>query len=104
MSELTLFLVTFPSQAEAETVAECVVQEGLAACANILPPATSIFRWQGAVQRASEIPVLFKTRAMLTTRLRTRLVELHSYDLPVIESWSATTDANTAEWIAQETR
>ena len=53
----------FADAAEAERIAETVVTERLAACANILAPCRSIYRWQGVVERAEEVPALFKTAA-----------------------------------------
>jgi periplasmic divalent cation tolerance protein len=103
MSEIALLWSTFADAAEAERVAAAVVGERLAACANVLAPCTSIYRWQGAVERGSEVPVLFKTTPMLARRLRDRIAELHGYDLPVIETWLAATSPAVSDWIAAET-
>lgn len=103
MSELAVLLVTFADTAEAERVAETVLAERLAACVNLLAPCTSLYRWEGAIARATEVPALFKTRPMLARRLRERIAALHGYDTPVIEAWTATTDATVAAWIASET-
>lgn len=103
MSDTLLVYVTFPSQAEAERVAETLLAERLVACANILGACTSIYRWEGRIERAEEVPVLFKSRPMLATRLRERLEQLHSYDLQVIEQWSVTTSIAAADWIQSQT-
>jgi len=103
VSDTTLVYVTFPSRAEAERVAETVLAERLAACVNILAPCTSIYRWQGRVERGEEVPALFKTRTMIAGRLRERIAALHPYDLPVIESWSVATSTEVAGWIMAET-
>jgi periplasmic divalent cation tolerance protein len=104
LSELALFYVTFATRADAERVAETVLTEKLVACANILAPCTSLYLWHGALERAEEVPVLFKTRAMLATRLRERIAALHPYDLPVIESWTVTAGADVGAWVEGETR
>lgn len=104
MSELALFYVTFATRADAERVAETLLAEKLAAYANILAPCTSLYLWHGNLERAEEVPVLFKTRPMLATRLRERLAALHPYELPVIESWTAATSPQVGDWIAGETR
>lgn len=104
MSELALFYVTFATRADAERVAETLLAERLAACANILAPCSSLYLWHGSVERAEEVPVLFKTRPMLATRLRERLAALHPYELPVIESWTAGTTAKAGAWVESETR
>ncbi|RYD56743.1 MAG: divalent-cation tolerance protein CutA [Sphingomonadales bacterium] len=103
MSDTALLYVTFPSKAEAERVAETVTAERLAACVNILGACTSIYRWEGRTERAEEVPALFKTRAMMAGRLQARITELHSYELPVIESWPVTPSTTAAAWIAAET-
>ncbi|GAO38071.1 putative divalent-cation tolerance protein [Sphingomonas changbaiensis NBRC 104936] len=75
----------FADAAEAERIAETVVTERLAACANILAPCRSIYRWQGVVERAEEVPALFKTAA--PDALIARIAALHSYDVPAVVSW-----------------
>lgn len=104
MSELALFYVTFATHADAERVAETVLVEKLAACANILAPCTSLYLWHGELERAEEVPALFKTRPMLATRLRERLAALHPYDLPVIESWTVSASDTVGAWVEGETR
>lgn len=98
-----MLYVTFPTQEEAERVAESVIAERLAACANILAPCTSIYHWEGKVERGTEIPVLFKTRTMIAERLRARVEELHSYDMPIVELWPVHLTPKAADWIAGET-
>jgi periplasmic divalent cation tolerance protein len=75
----------FADAAEAERIAETVVTEGFAACANILAPCRSIYRWQGAIERAEEVPALFKTAR--PDMLIARIAALHSYDVPAAIAW-----------------
>lgn len=75
----------FKDLAEAERIAEAVVTERLAACANILAPCRSIYRWQDAIERAEEVPALFKTAQ--PDALIARIAELHSYDVPAAVAW-----------------
>lgn len=75
----------FADAAEAERIAETVIEERLAACANILGPCRSIYRWQGAIERAEEVPAIFKTAR--AEALVARIAELHSYDVPAIVVW-----------------
>jgi periplasmic divalent cation tolerance protein len=95
---------TFADAAEAERIARQLVEEKLAACANILAPCRSIYRWQGAVDTAAEVPALFKTRADLAARLIARLAALHSYDVPAAVAWPIV-DAlpGYAAWVREET-
>lgn len=103
MSDVALLWSTFADAGEAERIAETVLAERLAACVNILAPATSIYRWQGKTERGSEVPALFKTTPMLARRLGDRIAALHSYDLPVIETWQASASEAVSRWVAEET-
>lgn len=90
----------FADDAEAERIAATVVDERLAACANILAPCLSIYRWQGAVEYAREVPALFKTAR--PDALIARIAELHSYDVPAAVAWTAAiAHPPFAEWVLQ---
>jgi periplasmic divalent cation tolerance protein len=79
-----LVLTTVPDRDHAERIAQALVEERLAACVNILVPAVSIYRWQGALERADELPLLIKTAAARLPELERRLLALHPYDVPEI--------------------
>jgi periplasmic divalent cation tolerance protein len=76
--------ITTTSSEEAERIAEALVQERLAACVNIIPAITSIYRWQGEVHRDSEVLLIAKSRPGLFDPLVARVKELHSYEIPEI--------------------
>jgi periplasmic divalent cation tolerance protein len=96
--------VTASSMAEAEMIAEALVEERLAACVNILGAVRSVYRWQGAVQRDGEVAFIAKTRAALFDMLAARVKALHSYDTPCIAAWPIVAgDAAYLEWIRAET-
>ncbi len=99
MSDLALVHVTFGTAEEAEMVARTVIEERLAACANVMASCTSIYRWGDSIEQDVETPVLFKTATASAIALRDRIAELHSYDLPVIELWPAATTDGVIEWI-----
>ncbi|QIG79610.1 divalent-cation tolerance protein CutA [Stakelama tenebrarum] len=103
MSDIALVYATFPDRDTAGNVAETIVGERLAACANMLADCTSVFHWDGKVARESETPVLFKTAIALTTPLRDRIAALHPYDLAVIEAWPASVSDAVFAWVAAET-
>ena len=67
-----LIYVTAPSRKEAEKIAEAVVTEWLAACANILDGVTSVFHWEGKLCRENEAVLIFKTTEEKTTPLQTK--------------------------------
>ena len=82
MTTAVVVLSTAGSQEEAERIATALVEERLAACVNLVAPITSIYRWQGAVERAAEVLLVIKTRRTSAARLIARLGELHSYEVP----------------------
>ncbi|GAA5004062.1 divalent-cation tolerance protein CutA [Pseudoluteimonas lycopersici] len=100
-----LCFCTCPDPATAERLAEALVGERLAACANIVPGLRSIYRWQGTVERADEVLLLVKTQARLLQRLQERLLELHPYELPGLVAVEIDHGLPaTLRWIADETR
>jgi periplasmic divalent cation tolerance protein len=86
MSVVSVYCI-FASAEEAERIGRAVVEERLAACVNILGPCRSIYRWQGAVESAGEVPAILKTRADFADALIARIAGLHSYDVPCIAVW-----------------
>ncbi|MCW2236800.1 divalent-cation tolerance protein CutA [Azospirillum canadense] len=76
--------ITAGSPEEARRIGRALVEERLAACTNILDGMTSIYRWQGAVEEATESVLIAKTRAALFEPLAARVRELHSYDVPCV--------------------
>ena len=93
----------FGSDEKARRIARILVDERLAACANILAPCHSIYRWQGSVEEATEVPALFKTRADRAEALIDRLAALHGYDVPAAVVWPiAGALAGYRRWIADE--
>jgi periplasmic divalent cation tolerance protein len=76
--------ITAGSTEEAERIGRALVEERLAACANLLPGLRSIYRWKGRVQEASETLLLVKTTAAALLALTERVRTLHSYECPCI--------------------
>lgn len=77
----------FADADEAERIGRQMVDERLAACVNILAPCRSIYRWQGAVETADEVPAIFKTSRVMADALVARIAALHSYDVPCVTVW-----------------
>ena len=85
MSEETLLACsTFPEIETARRIAQQLVTENLAACANLIPAVESIYRWQDKIENAQEILVFFKTTATCYSAFQERLKALHPYDVPEI--------------------
>lgn len=82
--EALLVLTNLPDAASARALAEHVVTEHLAACVNILAPCRSVYRWQGKVEDAEEVPLLMKTSADRYAALEAAIRARHPYELPEI--------------------
>ena len=79
-----LVLSTCPDRETAERLATTLVERRLAACVNIVPGLTSVYRWQGAIQTDAEVLLLIKTDAQRFPALEKTLREEHPYELPEI--------------------
>lgn len=105
MSDVVLVLSTAPDDESTDALARTLVEEKLAACVNVLPAMTSTYRWQGAVERTTERQLIIKTTRSVLPTLRTRFVELHSYELPEFIVLDVTSGgAEYLAWIAAEVR
>ncbi|MBI4264300.1 MAG: divalent-cation tolerance protein CutA [Acidobacteria bacterium] len=80
--EPVIVLTTLAADADAAALARTLVDERLAACVNVLPPMTSIYRWEGRVQEDREQQLVIKTAASQLGPLEARLRELHPYEIP----------------------
>jgi periplasmic divalent cation tolerance protein len=80
--EIRIVLSTAKSRDEAERIARTLVERHLAACVNLVPGLTSIYRWQGSVEEAQEVLLLIKTSSAKLQALEEALSELHSYEVP----------------------
>jgi periplasmic divalent cation tolerance protein len=87
MSRIVSVYATFADLEEASRIGNMVVEEGLAACVNLLGLCQSIYRWQGKVETAAEAAAIFKARADQADALVARIAALHSYDVPAIAVW-----------------
>ena len=72
-------LVTVSSESEAKTIARALVEERLAACVNIIPGLTSIYRWEEKICEDRELLLVIKTQGHKMAALRERIAHLHSY-------------------------
>lgn len=91
----------FADEESAARVAELLLDEGLIACANILAPMRSYYRWDGERGEARETPAIFKTNAAALAAMQTRLAELHPYDEPAILAWECDAPEGTRQWLAK---
>ncbi|MDG4576113.1 MAG: divalent-cation tolerance protein CutA [Defluviicoccus sp.] len=95
---------TAPTKDEALRIARTVVDERLAACANVIAGVTSMYWWEGSVQEDVEAVIIMKTRADLVEALTSRVRDLHSYQCPCVVA--VPIEGGNAEflhWITAET-
>ncbi|HEY6898855.1 MAG TPA: divalent-cation tolerance protein CutA [Rhodocyclaceae bacterium] len=83
-AETLLVLTTLPDAAAARGMATALVEGHLAACVNILAPCQSVYRWQGTVEEATEVPLLIKTTVARYHALEAWIRAHHPYELPEI--------------------
>jgi periplasmic divalent cation tolerance protein len=84
--EVLVVLTTWPDAEKARGAARMLVEEQLAACANLLPQVESIYRWEGNVETAGEVLMILKTTIGRYPQLETRIKALHPYEVPEIVS------------------
>ena len=82
--EVRVVLMTAPDMEVARELGRRLVEERLAACANIVPGLTSIFNWQGEVKDESEVLMVLKTTGSVVDALVERAASLHPYDVPEV--------------------
>jgi periplasmic divalent cation tolerance protein len=103
-TQTIVVLVTASSEAEATKIGQAVVEDGVAACANIVPNLTSLFRWDGKLLKEQEVLIVLKSRLDLFRDLEAVIRRHHSYEvpeiiaLPIIEG-----SASYLKWIIEST-
>jgi periplasmic divalent cation tolerance protein len=97
-------LTNLPDSDSAFNLARELVHLRLVACANVLSPATSFYRWEGKEEQAAEIPVLMKTTEARYRELESAIRKLHPYSVPEIIAWPVTRGLPAyLDWVEQET-
>ena len=79
-----IVITNVPSREVALDIARMLIERRLAACVNLLAECTSVYRWQGKLETAREIPLLIKTRADIYDEVEAAVRSLHPYELPEI--------------------
>ena len=105
MTDALLVFTTLPNADKAAEIARALVEERLAACANLLPAVRSIYRWEGKIRDENEVLVLLKTRAENVERLKARILELHPYEVPEILAVPVESGYQAyLDWLSAQTR
>ena len=95
-----IVLSTCPDQGVAESIAATLVENKLAACVNIVPGLTSVYEWQGNVEKSQEHLLIAKTTITIYQAVENAILENHPYELPEIISIPINNGlANYLSWI-----
>lgn len=99
-----LVFTNLPDREAAMKLAQGLVEKRLAACVSVLSGCTSVYRWEGSVEHADEVPVLIKTRASRYPEIEAAIRSLHPYELPEVIAVPVVRGlSDYLEWVAEET-
>ena len=98
-SSAVVVLTTLGASEDPAALARTLVEERLAACVNVLPAMTSIYRWQGQVEEDQERQIVIKTSADRVAALEARLRTLHPYELPEFLVLGAEASIAYTDWV-----
>jgi periplasmic divalent cation tolerance protein len=105
MADALVVLTTVEKTDEGERLARLIVENGLAACVQILPPMTSIYRWEGKLEKAGENLLLIKTTRAAYPALEKLIIQNHSYQTPEIISLTVETGLKDyLDWVTASVR
>lgn len=105
MTDVQIVLCTAPSAEKAAEIGRVLVEERLAACANIVPGLRSIYRWEGAIQDDAEVLIVLKTQRDRFPALRERILALHPYQVAEVLALDvADGAAKYLDWVRESTR
>ena len=102
---ILILITNFPDSDTAADVSQALIDQQLIACANIMAPCRSLYRWQGKLEDATETPAWFKTTASRAPAAQQALADLHPYDVPeilVLQPDSVHTPY--AQWVQAQTQ
>lgn len=103
MQAVVVFSTT-PDEEAAARIAETLVKERLAACVQVLPGATSYYRWEGKLEKSAEMLLVIKTTRDRLEELVSKVESMHPYDVPELVAVEVAGGAKKyLDWIGQET-
>jgi periplasmic divalent cation tolerance protein len=101
--QLSIILVTAPSQDVARQLAHDLVTERLAACVNVVPGVTSIYAWEGKIEQAEEVLMIIKTQSSRYTALEEHVRAHHPYETPeIVEISAGRVTPKYWQWVMKE--
>jgi periplasmic divalent cation tolerance protein len=102
---VALVLTTLPDLSSGERLVSQLLEEGLAACGNLVPGVQSLYRWEGKIAREQEVIVLLKARTDAIERLFGRVAELHPYVVPELVAFPfGGVSAAYRKWVLESTK
>jgi periplasmic divalent cation tolerance protein len=102
--ETLIVLTNLPDRESAKKLAQHMIEQRLAACVNVLAECTSLYRWQGKIEIAQEVPVLIKTSAERYAEVERAILSQHPYELPEIVAVPVAAGlAQYLAWVENET-
>lgn len=105
MTDYVLVFITAASEKEGEKIASALVKERLAACVSVVGGVRSTFRWKGQVSTEQEVLLIAKSKDRLFEKLKKRVLELHSYEVPeIVASPILAGFEKYLNWIEDETK
>jgi len=99
VNSVVIVLTTVGASTDATAFARVLVTDRLAACVNVLPPMTSLYRWKGAIEEDREQQLVIKTTSDRVAAIEARFRELHPYELPEFVVLSAEASDAYLAWI-----
>lgn len=103
MTDKVIVLTTCATQADAARLARALVERRLAACVNIVPNISSVYRWQGAIEESTEWLLVIKTAAALLENLKNELPQMHPYEVPELVALNILDGSESyLNWLASE--
>jgi len=98
-------LITAPGEEPAVAIARALVETRLAACANLIRGVRSIYSWKGNIEDDTEVLMIVKTRKKLFDSLKSKIKELHSYEVPEIIALPIIAGSDDyLKWLRESTR
>ncbi len=103
LEKIVLGYVTTKNVREARKIGEALIDKRLAACVNIIPNMISVYRWQGKVEKASEVILLIKSTVNKKNKITDEVKRLHSYTLPCVLFFETKGgNLDYSQWLNQE--
>lgn len=105
MQQVLLILTNVPDENVAHAIARSLVEQKLAACVNLLPGVRSVYRWQGAVEEATEVTMLIKSTQQRYAELEAAIRQAHPYEVPEIIAMPVASGFQPyLDWVGAETK